>query len=45
MLTFINKNLQLHEQLNNEDVKDEGIDLMEEYLDLNNELESNNKNI
>ena len=38
MLTFTNKNLQLHEQLNDEDVKDEDIDLMEEYLESNNEL-------
>ena len=29
MLTFINKNLQLNEKLNNEDVKDEEIDHME----------------
>ena len=32
MITFINKNSQLHEQLNNEDVKDEDINIMEEYL-------------
>ena len=28
MLTFINKNVQLHEQFNNEDVEDGYIDLM-----------------
>ena len=32
MLTFINKNLQFHEQLKYEDLKIEDIDLMEEYL-------------
>ena len=32
-LTFINKKLQLREQLNDEDVKDEDIDLMGEYLE------------
>ena len=36
MITFINKNLQLNEQLNNKDVKDEDIDIMEEYLESNN---------
>ena len=33
MITFINKNLQLHVQLYDEDVKYEDIDLMEEYLE------------
>ena len=32
MLTFVNIFLQLHYQLNYEDLKDEDIDLMEEYL-------------
>ena len=32
ILTFINKKLQLHEKLKNKDVKDEDIDVMEEYL-------------
>ena len=40
MLIFINKHLPLHEQLKNEDIKDEDIDLMEEYLESRNELES-----
>ena len=33
MLTFINKSLQLCEQLNDSYVKYEDIDLMEEYLE------------
>ena len=37
ILTFVNKILQLHVQLNNEYVKDEDINLMEEYLESNNE--------
>ena len=45
MLTFINKNSQLHEKLNDEDVKDEDINLTEEPLKSNNELESNNGTI
>ena len=45
MLTFINKNSQLHEKLNDEDVKDEDINLTEEPLKSNNELESNNETI
>ena len=32
MLTFINKKLQLHNKLNDGGVKDEDIDMMEEYL-------------
>ena len=42
MLTFINKNSQLHNQLNNEDVKDEYIDMTKEYLESNNKLETKN---
>ena len=37
MLTSISKHLQLHEQFKDGDVKDEDIDLMEEYLGSNNE--------
>ena len=37
MLTFINKNLQFHEQLKYEYLKDEDIDLMEKYLESKNE--------
>ena len=37
------QNLQLHEILNNEDVKYEDIDMMEKYLESNNELKSNNE--
>ena len=45
MLTFINENVQLHEQLKNEDVKYEDIDLMKEYLESKNKLESKNETI
>ena len=38
------QNLQLHERLNNEDVKYEDIDMMEKYLESNNELEYKNLN-
>ena len=34
--------LQLKKTLNDEDIEDEYIDLMEEYLESNNELESKN---
>ena len=37
MLTFINKRSQLHEKLNDKDVKYEDIDMTEEYLESNNE--------
>ena len=45
MLTFINENIQLHQQLKNEDVKYEDIDLMKEYLESKNKLESKNETI
>ena len=38
MLTFVNKNLQLHDQLNDEYVKDEYIDVTKEHLESNNDL-------
>ena len=37
MLTFINKNVQLHEQFNNEDLEYGYIDLMEQYSESKNE--------
>ena len=40
MLIFTSKNIQLHEQFNDEYIKDEDINLTEDYLESNNDLES-----